>query len=81
MVKNEKKIAEKLFLGFLMIFNNKCTLNIDNEEENVDYEWARLMAMKPPALESVKVKPEMKVENVDVSMASSEVSPTLELDF
>ena len=32
-------------------------------------------------LESVKVKPEMKVENVDVSTANSEVSPTLELDF
>ena len=29
-VKNERKIAEKLFLDFLMIVNNKYTLNIDD---------------------------------------------------
>ena len=51
-----------------------------NEEENVDIEWARLMAIKPPALETVRVKPEAKDENVDVS-ANSEVSSTLDLDF
>ena len=56
------------------------TLIFMNEEENVDIEWARLMAIKPPALESVQVKPEAKAENVDVS-ASSEVSPILDLDY
>ena len=51
-----------------------------NEEENIDIEWARLMAVKPPALENVAVKAETKAENVDVS-ANSEASPTLDLDF
>ena len=51
-----------------------------HEEENVDIEWTRLMATSPPVLESVPVKTEAKAENVDVS-ASSEVSPTLDLDF
>ena len=30
MVKNERKVAGKPFLDFLMMFNNKYTLNIDN---------------------------------------------------
>ena len=30
MVKNERKVTGKPFLDFLMMFNNKCTLNIDN---------------------------------------------------
>ena len=50
-----------------------------NEEENVDIEWARLMAIKPPALESVRVKPEAKAENVVVAggdhLSGAECSP------
>ena len=64
----------------LHVLQRNETLNFMNEEENIDIEWARLMAVKPPALENVAVKAETKAENVDVS-ANSETSPTLDLDF
>ena len=47
----------------------------------MDIEWSRLMRLEPPALENVKVKPEIKPESVDDGMADAEPSPTLELDF
>ena len=52
-----------------------------HEPDNVDIEWSRLMRLEPPALEKVKVKPEIKPESVDDCMAGAETSPTLELDF
>ena len=39
------------------------------------------MRLELPALESVKVKPEIKPEFVDDCIAGAEASPTLELDF